>query len=76
MSKRCEICNKGPVAGRSIKRRGLAKIKGGVGRKTTGITARVFYPNLQKIKVKVGTSAKIMKVCVECIKNGKVKKAV
>ncbi len=75
MSKRCQVCGKGPVAGRTIKRRGLAKKKGGVGRKVTGITARVFYPNLKKVKAKVGNSVKTIKACVKCIKTGRVKKA-
>ncbi|PIQ88772.1 MAG: 50S ribosomal protein L28, partial [Candidatus Omnitrophica bacterium CG11_big_fil_rev_8_21_14_0_20_42_13] len=36
MSKICYICGKKPVAGRTIERRGLAKKKGGVGKKITG----------------------------------------
>jgi large subunit ribosomal protein L28 len=75
MSRICAICGKKPAAGRSIARRGLAKKKGGVGRKITGITKRRFLPNLQTIRViQEGTTRRI-KVCTSCIKAGKVKKA-
>ncbi len=75
MSKICEICGKRPVAGKTIKRRGMAKKKGGVGRKITGISARRFSPNLQRVKAIVGGAVKTIRVCTECIKSGKVIKA-
>ena len=50
MSQRCEICGKGPHSGYQYTRRGLAKAKGGVGRKVTGHSKRVFNPNLQVVK--------------------------
>jgi len=71
----CEICGKGPRAGRSIKRRGMAKKKGGVGRKTTGITKRRFLPNLQSIKIILEGVKKTARVCTSCIRAGKIKKA-
>ncbi|MFH1380294.1 MAG: 50S ribosomal protein L28 [bacterium] len=75
MSKVCEICGKGPVAGRSISQRGMAKNKGGVGKKTTGITKRTFHPNLQTIKIHINGSNKTTKVCTACIRSGKIVKA-
>ena len=74
MPKICEICGKAPSAGRSITRRGLAKKKGGVGRRITGISKRVFRPNLQKIKAMVKGSPRKITVCSACIKAGKIKK--
>jgi large subunit ribosomal protein L28 len=76
MSKICFYCGKKAVAGRSIKRRGLAKKKGGVGRRILRVTKRVFRPNLHKIKALVNGSSKVIKVCTACIKSGKVKTAV
>jgi len=74
MPRICAICGKGPMAGRTIARRGLAKKKGGVGKKITGITKRRFLPNLQTIRViQKGTTRRI-KVCTSCIKAGKVEK--
>lgn len=75
MSKVCFICGKRPVAGRQIVRRGLAKKKGGVGRKIVRVSKRRFLPNLQKVKAVVGGSVKRIKVCTVCLKSGRVKKA-
>ncbi|MBN2452751.1 MAG: 50S ribosomal protein L28 [Candidatus Omnitrophica bacterium] len=76
MSKICSICGKKPVAGRTIVRRGLAKAKGGVGVKITGITARRFLPNLKKVHAIVDGTPRRIIVCVKCLKAGKVRKAV
>jgi len=75
MSMKCEICGKAPSFGNSVVRRGLAKKKGGVGRKVTGITARTFKPNIQKVRVRTGGGVKRMRVCSKCIKSGRVQKA-
>lgn len=75
MSKFCEICGKGPVAGRTIKRRGLAKKKGGVGKKITGVSNRRFLPNLQRIKIIIDGVKRTARVCTACIRSGKIKKA-
>ncbi|MDD5644355.1 MAG: 50S ribosomal protein L28 [bacterium] len=75
MSKFCEICGKGPKAGKTITRRGLAKKKGGVGRKITGISKRVFTPNLQSVKAIINGRTKTVRVCSKCLKAGKIKKA-
>ncbi|MBD3264120.1 MAG: 50S ribosomal protein L28 [Candidatus Omnitrophica bacterium] len=72
MSRRCEICGKRALTGNSISRRGLAKKKGGVGKKTTGITKRKFYPNLQPKKIFSQGKVKKILVCTKCIKSGKV----
>lgn len=75
MSRICEICGKGPSAGRTIKRRGLAKKKGGVGQRITGISPRRFLPNLKMVKALIDNKVKKIKVCTKCLKAGKVKKA-
>lgn len=75
MSRVCEICGKKPLSGRTIARRGLAKSKGGVGLKITGVTRRRFMPNLQTVKVIMSGTVKRIKVCTSCIKAGKIKKA-
>lgn len=75
MTRECEVCGKKPVAGRSIARRGLPKKKGGIGLNITGISKRVFLPNIQTIKVNVKGTVKRMKVCTKCIRSGAVAKA-
>ncbi len=76
MSRVCEICGKGPVAGRTIVRRGLAKKKGGVGMKITGISPRRFIPNLKTVRAVINGTPSRIKVCIKCLKAGKVTKAV
>ncbi len=48
MSRVCQITGRRTRLGNKVARRGLAKAKGGVGIKTTGITRRTFKVNLQK----------------------------
>ncbi len=75
MSRVCELCGKKTEVGNQIERRGLAKWKGGVGRKITGKTKRTFKPNLQMVRAKIDGSVKRIKVCTRCISAGKVTKA-
>jgi large subunit ribosomal protein L28 len=70
--RRCEICGKGPLRGEQITRRGLAKKKGGVGRKITGRSKRTFKPNLQKVRAVVNGKTVRLKVCTVCLRSGKV----
>lgn len=76
MANTCVICERKTIHGNSISRRGMAKIKGGVGKKTTGINRRHFKLNLQRIHIiKDGKTVRAF-VCTRCIKAGKIKKAV
>lgn len=75
MSKICAICSKSVVAGRTITRKGLAKKKGGVGRKVVRVNPRRFFPNLQRVKAIVDGTVKHIRVCAKCLKAGKVTKA-
>ena len=76
MARVCEVCKKRTEVGNQVTRRGLAKAKGGVGRKVTGRSKREFKPNVQRIRVMVGKTPTRMKVCTKCLKAGKVRKAV
>ena len=76
MSKICAICGKKPVAGRTIVRRGLAKKKGGVGQKITGVNPRRFLPNLKNVRTIINGTPVRISVCVKCLKAGKVTKAI
>mgnify|MGYP001559877882 FL=1 len=75
MLKICAICGKTQVAGKSIVRKGLAKKKGGTGKKIVRSTARTFLPNLQKIRILINNRPEKAYVCTKCIKKGRVKKA-
>lgn len=72
--RRCAICNKGPLRGQQITRRGLAKRAGGVGRKITGRSKRSFKPNLQKVRAVVDGKTVRLKVCTSCLRLGRIQK--
>ena len=72
----CYVCGKRPISGNSIARRGMAKKEGGVGKKTTGITRRRFFPNLQRVRAVIENGrVRRIRVCTGCIKAGKIRKA-
>jgi large subunit ribosomal protein L28 len=72
MGMQCAVCGKKPALGNQYSRRGKAKYLGGIGRKTTGISRRTFKPNLQTLQCQVGGSVKTLRVCVQCIRSGRV----
>lgn len=74
MGMQCEVCGKKPVLGNHYARRGKAKYLGGVGTKITGITARKFKPNIQKVRAVVNGRIVRIKVSAKAIRNGMVVK--
>ena len=69
MPRVCYFTGKKTTFGNQKTHRGKAKYLGGVGTKTTGITARKFKPNLQKVRalvngkiVRIQVSAKAMRM--------------
>lgn len=75
MLKVCIICGKGPLAGKAVVRKGLAKKKGGTGSKIARSSARSFLPNLQKMRILIDGQPKKAYVCTRCIKKGRIEKA-
>jgi len=76
MAQKCDICGKAPATGNRVSQRGKPKYLGGNGRKTTGISRRLFRPNLQKIRIQEGGNCVKRRVCTACIRAGRVQKAV
>ncbi len=76
MGMQCYICGKKPQLGNQKTYRGKAKYLGGVGRKITSTTRRVFKPNLQRIKIVVKGEVMTKRVCVQCIRSGRVQRPV
>lgn len=76
MSRACFFCGKKTEVGYQYARRGLAKAKGGVGRKVTGKTKRRFRPNLQKVRAVIDGSLRRVRVCSRCIKSDRIRKPV
>lgn len=63
MSRRCEVCNKGPMFGNNVSH-------------AKNATRRRWNPNVHKMSVKIKGAVKTMKVCTRCLKAGKVVKVV
>jgi large subunit ribosomal protein L28 len=77
MGMQCAICGKRPVLGNQICRRGKAKYLGGVGRKITGMSRRLFKPNLQALQITDDNGmVRKARVCVQCIRSGRVQRPV
>ncbi len=75
MSNVCEICGKKKACGGKIIRRGLAKKQGGIGMHVVKVSPRTFEPNIQSVRVVDENGAVVRKkVCVQCIRSGRVKK--
>ena len=63
MSRVCEICGKGPSYGHNVSH-------------ANNKTRRVWYPNLQRVRVLKNNNVVRMRVCTRCIRSGNVVKAV
>jgi large subunit ribosomal protein L28 len=61
MSRKCDICGKGPLFGNSISH-------------SHKKTRKKWEPNLKRMKIKTGEGKKVLKVCMDCLKAGKVEK--
>ena len=65
-----------PTTGNSITRRGKAKYLGGNGRKTTGISRRMFKKNLQSVRVMEDGQVVRRRVPVSMLRSGLVLKPI
>ena len=76
MPRVCYFTGKKTTFGKQITHRGKAKYLGGVGTKITGITARKFKPNIQKVRAVVNGRIVRIKVSTKAIRNGMITKPV
>ncbi len=63
MAKRCDICGKGPMVGNNVSH-------------AHNTTKRRWLPNLKKIRAQIDGQVKRIRVCTQCIKSGRVVKAI
>ena len=75
MARRCDLCGKGPVFGRTYTRKGKPKKEGGVGRHIARKNPRRFMPNLQSVRAVVDGAVRRILACTQCIKGGRVIRA-
>jgi large subunit ribosomal protein L28 len=62
MARVCEICGKGPQRGHNVSH-------------AHNLTKKVWYPNLQNVRAKVGKAVRRMRVCTRCIRSNRIQKA-
>mgnify|MGYP001584447949 CR=1 FL=1 len=62
VAKRCEVCDKGPVAGRTVSH-------------AHNVGLRRFEPNLQSVRAVINGGTKRIRVCTRCLRTGLVVKA-
>ena len=76
MPRVCYFTGKRTSMGKQITHRGKAKYLGGVGTKVTGITARKFKPNIQKVRAVINGRIVRVKVSTKAMRNGAITKPV
>ncbi len=63
MARKCDICGKSTVTGNKVSH-------------SNNRVRRTWRPNIHKVRVMVGSSKEILKVCTRCLRSGKVVKAI
>jgi large subunit ribosomal protein L28 len=63
MARACEVCGKQRSVGHHVSH-------------ANNKTKRVWRPNLQRVRARVGGAAKHLLVCTRCLRSGRVAKAV
>jgi len=63
MAKVCEVCGKKPATGNNVSH-------------SHHKTKRRWLPNLQRVRAIINGASKRIKVCTNCLKSGKVLKAI
>ncbi len=63
MSRRCEICDKGVMAGNKVS-------------KAKNHTRRQWKPNIISVKTELGGTTMTLKICTRCLKSGYITKKV
>ena len=62
MARACEVCGKQRSVGSNVSH-------------ANNKTKRLWRPNLQRVRAKVGTAARRLLVCTRCIRSGRIAKS-
>jgi len=62
MARVCAVCAKGPVTGNNVSH-------------ANNRSKRRWYPNLQTVRVSMDGAVKRIRVCTQCLKSNRIKKA-
>jgi large subunit ribosomal protein L28 len=59
----CDICGKGPRFGHNISH-------------AHNLTQKIWYPNLQRVRVRVAGGTRRLRLCTRCLRSNRVQKAI
>jgi large subunit ribosomal protein L28 len=62
MARRCEMCGKGPRAGKNVSH-------------AHNVTLRRFQPNLQRVRAAINGGVRRVLVCTRCLRSNRIVKA-
>jgi large subunit ribosomal protein L28 len=62
MARVCDICGKGKMMGNNVSH-------------ANNRSKKIFFPNVQTVRVVINGGTKRMRVCTRCLRSGMVKKA-
>jgi large subunit ribosomal protein L28 len=63
MSRICDVCGKGPRFGHNISH-------------AHNLTQKIWYPNLQRVRVRAGGRTRRIRLCTRCLRSNKIHKAI
>ncbi len=63
MARTCDVCGKGPRFGHNVSH-------------AHNLTRKVWYPNLHRVRARIGGRVKRIRACTRCLRSQKVEKAV
>jgi large subunit ribosomal protein L28 len=63
MSRICDVCGKGPRFGHNISH-------------AHNLTQKIWYPNLQRVRVRVAGGTRRLRLCTRCLRSNRVQKAI
>ncbi len=70
MGRVCHFTGVGTTTGNRLRYRGRAKYLGGIGKKVTSCTRRIFRPNIQRVNAVIDGRPKRIKVSAQAIRRG------
>ncbi len=70
MSRVCYFTGVGTITGNRLRYRGRAKYLGGIGKKVTSCTRRIFRPNIQRVNAVINGRPKRIKASTQAIRRG------
>ncbi len=63
MARKCKVCGKGPHFGHNVSH-------------ANNVTQKIWYPNLQRVRIRVPGGSRRVRICTRCLRSGRIEKAI